>query len=129
MVGKVDAGAGLLVFGACRKRERDLRRRHEGAPALEAIALVDDALGGGDAVIVLALVDQREGAARIHLRNADEADLGRQVGNGLERQARPAGDPGAHVQLGIVLEGEALLAQVGALALGHRQRREAPHRA
>ena len=38
------------------------------APALEAVALLDEALGRGDAVIVLGLVGQREGAARVRLR-------------------------------------------------------------
>ena len=58
-----DLGLGRRLVASGRASAM-LRRRHQRA-ARQAVGLLDQALGGGDAVIVLALVGQGEGAARV----------------------------------------------------------------
>ena len=112
IVGEVDQRLGVvLARGVGGQRQGDLRRRHQDARAGEGL---DEALGGGDAVIVLGPVGQVEGAARIDLKTADAAHFGGGVGNGLDDEVLGRRACGGDGEVGDAAgELEAVLAQVG----------------
>src|SRR5918993_902089 len=108
MVGQVDRRAGLGAVLGGRHGERNLRRRYEAALARETLALGDEALRRHNPVIIAARIDEHEGAPRIGLRQPDEADLGRAVGDRLDLEADAAREAGANAEIGVAVEREAL---------------------
>ena len=124
MVREIDRRLGVRrVLLVARESERELGRGNEGA-ALAVVGLLDDAVEGGDAVIVLALVAQGEGAARIDLGRHGEGDFRQPVGNGVDGERHAVGKAGADGELARAFELVALLAHVGALVGLGRQRRQ-----
>ena len=124
MVGQSTAiGLGAFSSWLGGERQRELRAGTSERPLLLS-RLLDDAFDGGDAVIVLALVAQGEGAARIHLGRPGKAISGSRSGMASMVSVDAVGKAVPHRELARAVELVALLAHLGALVGLGRQRRE-----